>query len=65
MTAFVIAEPDQEPDTNEIMAFCKTRLAGLESPKRAVFVDDLPVTVGGKVLKYKLRAQNADLYAGE
>lgn len=30
-------------------------LAGYESPKRIVVVEDLPVTVGGKVLKYKLR----------
>jgi hypothetical protein len=28
-------------------------------------VEDLPVTVGGKVLKYKLRAQHADLFAGD
>jgi hypothetical protein len=28
-----------------------------ETPKRAVFVDELPETVGGKVLKYRLREQ--------
>jgi hypothetical protein len=29
-----------------------------------VFAADLPETVGGKVLKYKLREQHADLYGG-
>jgi hypothetical protein len=28
-----------------------------------VFADELPETVGGKVLKYKLRARYADLFA--
>jgi hypothetical protein len=29
-----------------------------------VFADDLPETVGGKVLKYRLRAAHADHYGG-
>ena len=32
------------------------RLAGFETPKRIVVVDEFPTTVGGKILKYKLRA---------
>ena len=30
--------------------------------KRVVFVDSLPETVGGKVLKYRLRDEHAELY---
>lgn len=37
-------------------------LAGFETPKAVVVVDDLPETVGGKVLKYRLRARLDDLY---
>jgi acyl-coenzyme A synthetase/AMP-(fatty) acid ligase len=37
-------------------------LAGYETPKSVVFAADLPETVGGKVLKYKLRAEHAAHY---
>ena len=68
VTAFVIpadgrATPRAAGD--ELIAFCRERLAGFETPKRVVLVDELPVTVGGKVLKYKLREQNADLLTKE
>jgi acyl-CoA synthetase (AMP-forming)/AMP-acid ligase II len=48
------AEPVSEPD---LIAFCRARLAGFETPKRVVFVDRYPETVGGKVLKHVLRAE--------
>ena len=62
MTAFVIAEDGASADPAELVAWCRERLAGFETPKRVVLVDELPVTVGGKVLKYKLRAAHAQLY---
>ena len=37
-------------------------LAGYETPKSVVFAADLPETVGGKVLKYRLRAEHAGHY---
>ena len=37
-------------------------LAGYETPKSVLFAADLPETVGGKVLKYKLRAEHAGHY---
>ncbi|MFG1647507.1 AMP-binding protein [Amycolatopsis sp. NPDC049252] len=46
----------------ELIGFCRERLAGYESPKRIVFADTLPETVGGKILKYQLRARHAELY---
>jgi acyl-CoA synthetase (AMP-forming)/AMP-acid ligase II len=44
-------------DPVEVIAFCRARLAGYETPKRVMLVDELPTTVGGKVLKYRLRAE--------
>jgi acyl-CoA synthetase (AMP-forming)/AMP-acid ligase II len=64
VTAFVIPAAGRTPDPDEVLAFCRAKLAGFESPKRVVFVIELPVTVGGKVLKYKLRAEHAALYDG-
>ncbi|ALE84837.1 AMP-binding enzyme [Pseudonocardia sp. HH130629-09] len=39
----------------ELMEHCRATLAGFECPKDVLFVDSLPETVGGKVLKYRLR----------
>lgn len=41
----------------ELIRYCRERLAGFETPKEVVFVDAFPETVGGKILKYKLREQ--------
>jgi acyl-CoA synthetase (AMP-forming)/AMP-acid ligase II len=62
VTAFVIARAGHTPDPAELVGWCRDRLAGFETPKRVVPVDGLPETVGGKVLKYRLRAEHAGLY---
>ncbi len=40
----------------ELRAFCKGRIAGYKIPRYWKFVDDFPMTVTGKVQKYKMRA---------
>lgn len=55
VTGLVVLMPGATLDEPGIIAFCRERLAGFETPKQVVAIDDLPVTVGGKVLKYKLR----------
>jgi len=62
VTAIVVPDPAAPPGAGELIAFCRGRLAGFETPKQVIFVDGLPETVGGKVLKYKLRRQHADAY---
>ena len=57
VTGVVVPRPGAVADTGELIAFCRARLAGYETPKRIVLLDELPQTVGGKVLKYRLRAQ--------
>ena len=64
VTAVVVPLPGTSPEPAEIIAFSRKTLAGYEAPKDVIFVDDLPETVGGKVLKYKLRAVHAAHYAG-
>jgi acyl-CoA synthetase (AMP-forming)/AMP-acid ligase II len=53
--AVIVAVPGAEPDAANVIAFCRERLAGYETPKRVIVVDEMPETVGGKILKYKLR----------
>ena len=62
VTAVVIRRAGREPSPEEIIKFCRQTVAGYEAPKDVIFTDALPETVGGKVLKYKLRAQYAGHY---
>jgi acyl-CoA synthetase (AMP-forming)/AMP-acid ligase II len=55
VTAVVVPADGQQVDEQVLVAFCRERLAGYETPKRVVVLDELPTTVGGKVLKYRLR----------
>ena len=57
VTAVVVLADDAAVTEDELIAFVRERLAGFETPKTVHFVDALPETVGGKVMKYKLRRQ--------
>jgi acyl-CoA synthetase (AMP-forming)/AMP-acid ligase II len=59
VTACIIPAPGHALDPDELLAFARERLAGYETPKRVVTVSEFPTTVGGKILKYKLRAELA------
>ncbi|WP_433802509.1 AMP-binding protein [Actinomycetospora sp. CA-084318] len=61
VTAVVVAR--SEVPAEELIAHARERLGGYETPKAVVFTDELPETVGGKILKYKLRARYADLFS--
>lgn len=62
VTAMVVLSEGMHTTGAELVAFCRTRLAGFETPKDVVFVGELPETVGGKVLKYKLRGLHRSHY---
>ena len=55
--AAVVATPGEELTEGDIIEFCKGRLAGFKIPRKVIFVDDLPRTPTGKILKKDLRAQ--------
>ncbi len=55
VTACILAANGAEIDEAALIAFARERLAGFETPKRIVVMDEFPTTVGGKILKYKLR----------
>jgi acyl-CoA synthetase (AMP-forming)/AMP-acid ligase II len=57
VTAIIVPAGGAVVDEADIIAFCRLRLAGYETPKRVIVIDELPATVGGKVLKYRLRQQ--------
>lgn len=55
VTACVIPTTPGQFDEHAVIAFARERLAGFETPKRVVLMEEFPTTVGGKILKYKLR----------
>ncbi|MHB8894564.1 MAG: o-succinylbenzoate--CoA ligase [Candidatus Geothermincolia bacterium] len=54
--ALVVRVEGQEPSEEDIINFCKDRLARYKTPKKVIFVDELPRTPTGKILKKELRA---------
>ncbi len=52
--AFVICAHDSHPSEQEVIDHCRQRLANFKVPRRVVFVDDLPRSALGKVLKREL-----------
>lgn len=57
VTAAVVLNSPGAATAEELIAFCRQRLAAFETPKRVVLLESLPTTVGGKVQKHKLRQQ--------
>lgn len=57
LKALVVVSPGEaHPDSDEIIAFCRSRLAGYKCPRSVEFVVDLGRTSMGKVNKRALRA---------
>jgi long-chain acyl-CoA synthetase len=53
--AVVVLEPDAQATAEEIIAHCAESLAGYKKPKAVDFVDELPVSGYGKVLRREVR----------
>jgi long-chain acyl-CoA synthetase len=53
--AFVVLHEGQTATEDEIIAFCRERMAAYRIPRMVEFIDELPKTVIGKVLRRELR----------
>ncbi len=53
--ALVIARPGSAPTVEALIGFARVRLAGYKLPRSVDFVEELPRTPSGKVLKRELR----------
>ena len=54
---FVVLKPGETATTEEILEFCKGKLATYKLPTEVEFKEELPKTNVGKVLKKDLRAE--------
>jgi fatty-acyl-CoA synthase len=55
VTALVVTSAGSELSEDDVIAWCKQRLAGYKCPKRVEFRDELARTATGKLQKFKLR----------
>jgi acetyl-CoA synthetase len=61
--AYLVLRPGFVPDTTlqeEIQSFVRTKLAAYEYPRRIAFVDELPMTTTGKIMRRVLRQRAAE-----
>jgi long-chain acyl-CoA synthetase len=54
VAAFVALRPDARTDPDELVAWCRERLAGFKYPRRVTILDALPRSATGKILKSSL-----------
>lgn len=55
--AFVQLKPGTQATEEEIIEFCRSRMAGYKRPKEVEFRDSLPMSVVGKILRRMLREE--------
>ncbi|OGB16055.1 MAG: AMP-binding protein [Burkholderiales bacterium RIFCSPHIGHO2_02_FULL_66_10] len=55
LCAWVIVKPGQALDEDTVRAFCKGQIAHYKVPRYIRFVDAFPMTVTGKIQKFKIR----------
>ncbi|MBW2297599.1 MAG: long-chain fatty acid--CoA ligase, partial [Deltaproteobacteria bacterium] len=58
--AFVVVKPGEEVTQEEIIAFCREKLAAYKAPKIVEFREELPKSAVGKILRKVLRQEELD-----
>ncbi len=57
VTAVIVAMPGAVTTSDEVIAHCRSLIAAYKAPKEVRFVESLPMTATGKVLKRAVRDQ--------
>ncbi|MEO0501754.1 MAG: AMP-binding protein [Pseudomonadota bacterium] len=58
--AYVVPKPGVQPDAKALQAYVRDRLGGHSYPREIEFLDALPMTVTGKVIRKELKARAAE-----
>ena len=57
--ALIVLKPGAQATTEELIEFCRSRISHYKAPRSVEFVQSLPKTGTGKILKKDLRKQHA------
>ncbi|MCA8243471.1 AMP-binding protein [Burkholderia sp. AU32262] len=55
LCAWIVLRPDEQMTEDDVRAFCQGQIAHYKIPRYIRFVDELPMTVTGKVQKFVMR----------
>lgn len=55
VAAIIVPKNKEQLDEEEVLRYCKEKLAGYKVPKKFFYADVLPRNASGKILKYQLR----------
>jgi fatty-acyl-CoA synthase len=55
VAAWIRLKPGQAMDEAELRAFCQGKIAHFKVPQHIRFVEEFPMTVTGKIQKFKIR----------
>jgi fatty-acyl-CoA synthase len=58
--AWIVPRPGEQMSEDDVRAFCQGQIAHYKIPRYIRFVDELPMTVTGKVQKFVMRARMID-----
>jgi len=61
VAAFVIPRPGATPDADELINWCRARMADFKVPHHVWFAESLPKTETQRVEKHRLRRMASDL----
>lgn len=57
VVAIVVLRPDASLTEEDLIAHCRTLIAGYKCPKQTIFTDELPLLASGKINKPAIRAK--------
>ncbi|MNG00127.1 Long-chain-fatty-acid--CoA ligase FadD13 [compost metagenome] len=55
IVAWIKCHPGHEVSDEQLREYCKGRIAHFKAPRYFLFVDEFPMTVTGKVQKFRMR----------
>ncbi|MCY4056721.1 MAG: fatty acid--CoA ligase family protein, partial [Gammaproteobacteria bacterium] len=59
--AFVERKPNAVIEADDILAYCRGKVASFKIPRHAIFLDEFPMTASGKIRKVELREKAKQL----
>ena len=59
VVAVVVPRPGEALTAEEVLEYCKARLASYKTPREVIFRENLPRTLTGKVIKKALKEELA------
>lgn len=58
LCAWVKVKPGQTLTEQEVKDFCKGKIAHFKIPRYVMFVNDFPINISGKIMKFKMREES-------